>query len=364
MKTAGYRFHCFLHTLSPLHIAAPGNMRLNIDTLAVGYGDREKGIPCAGVQKLAVCVSGEMVRYVPVIAANNVMGRLRRHAAAEVLDVLSVRGERVRLQTYSAMTCGAVTGKPDGRDVMFDEYRETRAHPYIGLFGGGPRMLRRYARGYNAVPFMQTTRFMFERVRHPFLDEKVHFFAGNEQGLLQRWIFNRSDDLRELMNVSQAAASINDFEQELLKRQSRIRSEKQAAGENEADERHSTRTFSAFEFVIPGVCFPLSFDLDVSAAQLALFLLALDRFARVERLGGHVRNGFGQFALKDAVLTDAEGVVLADALFRDSRLDRTHAFIHPLLQHWEHSCAGLNAADLDRLFSPPPDKPVRESRPH
>lgn len=360
MDTIKITLHAFLKTLSPLHIASPGNMRLNTDTMEVVYGD-SGGVPCTGVQKLAVYAANGQIAHVPVIAANNVMGRLRRHAASKVLDVLTAKGQRVSIQTYSALTCGAVTGKPDGRDVTFDEYRESRAHPYIGLFGGGPRMMRRYVRGFNAVPVMEATRCMFERVKHPNLDWEAHGISGDggkgdARKLLGRWIFNRNDDLRDLVNMAQAAASIESFETQIIERQSLILADRKSNddGEGKASSRHSTKTFSAFEFVVPGVVFPVSFELDVSKAQLGLFLLALDSFAKIERLGGHARNGLGQFSLSDVVAQNDEGEVVASGLFHESRLQQDHEFVADCLAAWAAAAADINGADLDRLFAPPP----------
>lgn len=355
MDTIKITLHAFLKTLSPLHIASPGNMRLNTDTMQVVPGD-SGGVPCTGVQKLAVYTTAGDIAHVPVIAANNVMGRLRRHAASKVLDVLAAKGQRVTIQTYSALTCGAVTGKPDGRDVTFDEYRESRAHPYIGLFGGGPRMMRRYVRGFNAVPAMEATRCMFDRVKHPNLDWEAIGIKVDARKLLGRWIFNRNDDLRDLVNMAQAAASIESFEAQIIERQSLILADRKSNddGEGKASSRHSTKTFSAFEFVVPGVVFPVSFELDVSKAQLGLFLLALDSFAKIERLGGHARNGLGQFSLSDVVAQNDEGEVIASGLFHESRLQQTQEFVADCLAAWAEAAEGINGADLDRLFAPPP----------
>ena len=352
MEPKKYRLHAFLRTLSPLHIASPETMTLNTDTMRPVSG-KETGVPCTAVQKLMVYGQEGVVQRVPVIAANNMIGRLRRRAANRVLDVLEKKGQKVTIQTYSALMCGAVTGNPDGRDVLFDEYRETRAHLYIGLFGGGPRMMRRYVRAYNAVPYMEATRFMFERIRHPYLDDMAHQTMIEPFRLFQYWIANRNDDLQKLVNVGQMQCSIEDFEEEIVKRQALILLSKSAKdGEAADNNRYSTRSWSAFEFVIPGLIFPITFELDVSDAQLALFLFALNDFAQKERLGGHVRNGLGQFALDDVVLVDGDGKEIS-ALFDNSALVMEHEFVQQLCSAWTEACVGLNAADLNRLFSLP-----------
>lgn len=351
-----YRLHAFLRTLSPLHITSPESARLDVANMKVVYGD-SMGIPLNQVQKLNVQEMGGVVRPVPVIAANNIMGRLRRHTAAKVLAVLKAKGQKVAISTYSALQCGAATGKPDGRDVLFTEYREAREHPYVGLLGGGPRMMRRFVRAMNAVPYMDATAFMFGRNKHPHLDEAVHKSAQDARRLTQFWILNRNDDLRELVNVGQAQDTIQDFTEEINKRQQAILADSKSNADGDGSSRHSTRSFSSFEFVVPGVYFPISFDLNVSDAQLGLFLLGLDSFAATERMGGHVRNGLGQFSLSDVVLTDDANTIVADNLFANSRLRLDEPLIQHALKAWGTAAELLNAQDLDRLFAPPVDEP-------
>lgn len=347
-----YRLHAFLRTLSPLHITSPEGARLDVENMKLVYGE-SMGIPLNQVQKLNVQEMGGVVRQVPVIAANNIMGRLRRHTATKVLDVLKAKGQKVTISTYSALQCGAATGKPDGRDVYFSEYREAREHPYVGLLGGGPRMMRRYVRAMNAVPYMDATSFMFGRNKHPHLDEAVHKSAQDARRLTQFWILNRNDDLRELVNISQAQDTIENFNEEINKRQQSILADSKSNADGEGSSRHSTRSFSSFEFVVPGVYFPMSFDLNVNDAQLGLFLMALDSFAATERLGGHARNGMGQFSLSDVVLTDDDNNIVADNLFANNRLRQDDPVVQEALKAWMVAAEQLNGPDLDRLFAPP-----------
>ncbi|WP_265283437.1 type IV CRISPR-associated protein Csf2 [Verminephrobacter aporrectodeae] len=349
-----YRIHAFLQTLSPLHITSPESARMKIEDSTVVYGE-SVGIPLNQVQRINVQGLGGATRAIPVIAANNLMGRMRRHGATKVLDALRRKGEKVAMSTYSALQCGAATGKPDGRDVLFTEYREASNHPYIGLFGGGPRMMRRNVRCFNAVPYMECSEIMFGRNKHPHLDDEIHK-ASDARKLTQCWILNRNDDLRELINLSQAQASITDFEKEITKRQEAILADSKGKAESgESSTRHTTRSFSSFEFVIPGVYFPLCFELmNVDDAQVGLFLLAFDSFAATERLGGHARNGMGQFSITDVMITDDGGNALAKDLFSESRLNSGDPFVQRFLQAWSVASEKMSGAELDRLFAPPP----------
>lgn len=350
------RLHAFLRTLSPLHISSPESARLDLASMKLVYNDAPGSIPVTLTQKLHVQEQGAPVRSVPVIAANNIMGRIRRHTRSKVLDVIKEKHQKVTMATYMALTCGAATGIPDGRDSYFTEYREAREHPYIGLLGGGPRMMDRYVSCMNSLPYMDATQFMFSLIKHPHLDENVHKSAQDARRLTQFWLLNRNDDLRRLLNIDQAEETIQNFEEEINKRQLSILGAKSKKDEGGSDPRTSTRSFSSFEFVIPGIYFPLRFDLNVNDAQLGLFLLALDSFAATERLGGQTRNGFGLFSLSDVALTDDDNNIVADNIFVNSRLSRESQFVQNALTAWSKAAESLNAPDLDRLFAPPPEK--------
>src|SRR5471032_310488 len=121
-------FHAILTTLSPLHIASPESFRYVISE-ASGYASvkngLEGGIACSGIQRRRMAPGAvEGLEFgVPFIAANNIAGHLRRHASKILFDTITAKGGKVTLATYSAITCGAVTGKPDGRDLTLAEYR-------------------------------------------------------------------------------------------------------------------------------------------------------------------------------------------------------------------------------------------------
>jgi CRISPR type IV-associated protein Csf2 len=373
METKKYIIHAFLTTVTPLHIASPEKARVDTDTMEVIY--TSKGAPMTPIQKLAVYGPDNKMHEVPVIAANNIMGHLRDHISSKVIDVLIAKGQKVAMATYSAMTCGAATGKPDGDDVTFDEYRAARRHPFVGLLGGGPRMMRRYVWAHNAVPFMDATRIMFERMRHPNLDEDAHCIkAIDRRKLVYRWLNNRNDDVQELKSLSQMQEGIESFEEKIIARQALILKDKKdkdkersgdSDGETKPNDRNTTRSFSVFEFVIPGVVFPIVFELDVTKAQLGLFLVGLDSFTKSDRLGGHVRNGLGQFSFSDVVIQNDDGDVVAQNVFHQSRLQQDHEFVAEHLLAWSQAAAEITGAELDLLYAPKPEKaekPAKEKK--
>jgi CRISPR type IV-associated protein Csf2 len=218
--------------------------------------------------------------------------------------------------------------------------------------------MRRNMRGYNSVPFTRETRFMFDRICHPMFDEGTHATSLDLRRLRQFWIFTRNDDLRNLANLAQAARSIEDFVAGIRERQASILIDRHSreSGAAEESNRTSTKTIWAMEFIVPGVFFPLAFDLDVNDAQMGLFLLALDSFAKSERIGANSRNGMGQFALNEVLVTDRDGTLLSSGIFNNSRMQRDVPGIQVFLNAWSHATSQITGADLDRLFDPRVDE--------
>jgi CRISPR type IV-associated protein Csf2 len=246
--------NAILTTVTPLHIATPGAYRLNTETGFVEHqnaNNKSSMTPCTAIQRLKIANSNMPL---PVITSNNIAGRMRRHVATLVLNAAKAAGKKVSLQAYSSLMCGAVGGAPDKRDLTYAEYKKSASHPYIGLMGGGPRMLPRKMRVLNALPICEAAQALMGSLMHPSAND--HLQEPNR--LTQAWTFRHNDDLRELVNVPLQESSIENYEQEIQARQAAI------LAETSKGERSTTSTFafSSFEFVIPGAKFNMVFELD------------------------------------------------------------------------------------------------------
>lgn len=350
--------HAILTTLSPLHITSPESFRYEIDD-ASGYGRVKNGsvggIACSGIQRRRFApLAGPGLEYgLPVIAANNIAGHMRRKASQILLDVLREKGQRINLQTYSAVTCGAVTGKPDGRDLTFAEYKESASHPFVGLFGGGPRLLPRRMQVLDALPVMEELRSGGFAVRHPTPGGVGHVTDGSQ--LTSAAAFRRCDDVSDLLDADRMAATVEDFEEKFRARQALIFEDQKKKDADEKGSRNSTKAWSAFEFVRPGVDFDFTINLKgVTPAQIGLFLLALEAFAN-ESLGGQSRNGLGRICLKDVVISEVldSNTTLSDPVFNENKLIRSHPDVAGYLQAWMDAAKDLTAEGLDAMLKPP-----------
>lgn len=362
--------HAIIRTQAPLHIAhpQPGELRTKLD-LTETRGKDAGGFPTTGVQTMPL-LTPEGSRRLPVIAGNNLAGHLRRDAANIVLEAIAKRGEKVQLDTYSVLMCGAASGRPSKDDLTYPEYVTASQNAYFGLFGGGPKMLRRNVRVHNALP---TTREVLElrgSFAHPSFeanlieDVEVRAPAGATAGqddasavpakrprrLISTWGFRRVDDLRDLGSIASASSQVEDFENALLARQHVILADKDdETGEADDKTRQSTKTYSFLQFVPPGVTFDALFELAVETpAQIGLFLAALERFAQQDRLGGYTRNGFGVVGLEGVLLSigNAENIEVLDG---ERRLQRSNKSINYYVACWEGESEALTAAELDGI---------------
>ena len=366
-----------LKTTTPLHITAPGNKRVDAATGQMVFND--KATPVISMQKMPVInpkfaaplqdLTGEdsvvelddedraqavdqaevdgaapaKSKFVPVtidlplIAANNLAGHLRRHAASIVLDALRAKGERVSLPVYSSLMSGAWTGSPDANDMGYGEYVKAKAHPYLGLFGGGPRMMRKGFATYNALPALHWVR-EFLSVPHAGGDVMPDIPASRLTKIL---FFRHNDDLAELVNLSQADGAVNNVEELLAAYHAALLEDRK----NERKNRVSCFAFSSIEVVLPGTSFDVVFDLrdDLTEAQVGLFLLTLDRFAQTDTLGGWGRNGFGRFVFDRMDAGD-------ESLFVNGKLNRANSWVLRKIAAWEDAAGALSAAELEQLL--------------
>lgn len=347
--------HAILTNLSPLHISSPESFRYEIDPVT-GYGrvnlGTKGGIACAGIQRRRFANGAvEGVEFgVPFIAANNIIGRLRRQASQITLDAVRARKEQVNLTTYAAITCGAITGIPDKRDLTYAEYQESAEHPLIGLFGGGPRMLRRRAQMLDVLPVMTGLREGGYTVEHPGASHAGR--PTNNQGITYGACFKRGDDISDLLDVDRMAASVKDFEAAFLARQALVFEDKKSKDEDAQGKRYSTKAWSSFEFIAPGVDFDFTVNLNnVTDAQIGLFLLSLDGLSK-ELIGGQTRNGLGRIKLQDVVIVDKTSGQVSDPIFNNNCLIKDSPVASGYLAAWSEAAKEITAERLDEIMKP------------
>lgn len=357
-----------LRLISPLHCAT-------VDASSESSGDQN--ITRTHKQTVITATGSQRIPYFP---ANDLRGRLRRKAAALVLDHVVASG-KVKVDLYAALMAGAITASPES-DLTVEEALRARDNVYMGLFGGGTRLLRSRYCTNDLMPILRDT-----------IDAGIVPASFGEQwvpqgrvaeGLLgpmtgyhlveSRTSF-RIDDVARVINPDDIEKYVADAIQEVAQKQNEIfggrenrKADKAAAKAGDIKSsaiatKKDLGNMFALEAIPRGTPLHCLIDLqnDTSDAHVGLLLLALQALVREQALGGWIRAGFGRYSA-DLTLTRngqkyqvfAAAQNAADATLSD---EVQTAFCKPARE----SIATLTVESLMEFFTP--RAPEKEDKP-
>lgn len=313
-----------LITSTPLHISDVEKARFQPTTHS-GAGDEDANgkviyaakapgsFPLTLTRQMEVMLNNPMgknanqwtLRY-PVLPANGLRGALRRQAAAIIEDHLRYdREEKVSFNAYNGLHIGAVTGNPDGIPPSRDEVKAALDHPFMGLFGGGPRMIQSCLRVSTGVPLLER---LVEIGMIPDPDRYGIAAIPNAQGwrLLQCVPVVRGDDALQMRDprapevIADYAAAIDAAQQEVMARRARKADDSKDGeeGANVQEGENGRQMLSYAQIVKPGTPFYVRFTLDCTPAQAGLLLQALLNMIRsqdIKGIGGRSAIGYGRY---------------------------------------------------------------------
>lgn len=325
--------------------------------------------------KLMTSTAMQMIPYFP---ANDMRGRLRREAATLILDYITANA-KVTPELYQGLMGGSVTTSLES-DLTIEEALRARDNVYMGLFGGGTRVLRsRYATN-DLIPVLQDT-----------IDAGCVPASFGEAGVLKGRIgdgvtgpltgyhmveartsfhiddvanFTSAEDLEKY--IDDAVNSVGRLQVQSLSDGAKRKSDKDAAkaGEIHADDvskKKTLRNMFAVESIARGTSMYFLTDMTngVSDAHVGLLLLALQSLVRKQNLGGWIRAGFGRYTA-DLTLTrnDQKYMVFVPGMnAADAKLtDEVHAFCKPALA----AISALTAESMMEFFTV--RAPVKEKK--
>jgi CRISPR type IV-associated protein Csf2 len=354
-----------LKCVSPLHITKPGSAYYDPTTRTVGQKKTGEAKPVSLQQTMQLLlpeprVSDERIdltQSVPVIPANLLAGAIRRAAVSAVMDdKIRPSGERVAFTTYSGMVSGTHTTSPSSLPIDLNFLRDATSNLFLGIFGGGVRMVeanRRTATAYPVCELAATLGLI------PASGEKEMLPLGKEYLLTEKIHFRRADDLMDFSRHVEAGASIAEYEGKILERaqtlaegQTRRAEQRKAEQAGESFERTAKSNLDGLtylEYVIPGTEFHFSTSIDtatVGLAGLGLYLRAIQNFVANGQVGGWGRNGFGQFTATLHLVDPDTGS--REEICAGSKFSAFGPIAKEAHQAWTD--AQLTAADLDRVY--------------
>jgi CRISPR type IV-associated protein Csf2 len=359
-----------LKLTAPLHVAAPGDRTIDLGSLRLSHGEGSSGaMPITGTTHYPMALSesealdeGQDNRkspserglvYLPVFPANDARGRLRRLAAEEIFTLLKSRGEFLSMEAYHGMTCGAVTGQLN-KELTFDVALKSGRHAFLGLFGGGPRMITSNLVVNTFWPVTSAT-VRAGLVPAYYEDEKT-LIPPNR---LTRAIFYRRIDDAMAFSNGNTELVVKEYSSAVAAWIKEISASKSEGGQRERSKKQ-LHTFAAIEYVIPGTRFFMSLKVNTERpglGALGLLIHSLTAFANKQRLGGWTRNGFGSFDSDlDLIGPDNARVPLFTKTDGSYEPNVDAEKVAEALDAWATVSANITAAELEDLYSLPAEK--------
>lgn len=295
------KFIVKLNNESPVFSAAPGADR--ISTAGV-INPPNGGMPYTRARRqktVSVSPDGERkIVHVPVVPGNTMRSLLRRSILKNVIEPVLKGQVQLSVGAYAAMYSGNASGNPDGKQSTLDETVAMRAHAFLGLFAGGPRMLPGRLQTDALFPIHTDTAYILG--------------LGFEDGLLSGSItdtiwtrridpFTKITDAEETEVIEGGRESVNAWISEKFL----DNSDKKAKKDDEAESaQRGLQAFNAHEVVIPGVQWLWRLDADrPTDAQVGMILMGLFHLSTLSLAGGHAK-GYGRFNVETISIDDEE----------------------------------------------------------
>lgn len=316
------KIEVILRNRSPLSSAAPGQKTISIDNAL----NVPNGFPLTAMRTMPIPVEGQdKPAYVPVIPGNSMRNALRRSMLDVVMD--QVRGKAtMSIGAYAAAYSGNASGNPEGVPPLFDELLTVRNHVFLGLFGGGPRMIR----GRLSVDTLYPLHASAHRVLGAGYEER--YVAGR----LTQYIWMSRKDPITRINSDEEASIITDGPAEITswalnqidsslrgaeKRKSKTAKSAKGTEEPDADmtpavkEERGLNTLNAHEVTLPGIDWLLTLRLEKpTPAQVGLVLKGIEGLNSMTIGGGHSK-GYGVVEVQEVHLkTSAVGKSVWDGI--------------------------------------------------
>lgn len=278
-----------LRNTSPIFSAAPGAATISLDGT---YNPARGGFPFVRTRRMFVVTDnvddgGNSTKSIPVVPSNTMRNLLRRMALETVIiPALKDKSAQVSIGAYAAMMTGSQSGNPDGVASSFDETVTMRQNLFIGLMGGGPRMLRGRLSVENLYPIHQDA---LRVIGENFIDTAV---SGS---ITQPVWLRRIDPITQLKDKEDVAVIVDGLEKanEWI---TALQEAKPKKGKAQTDDETGDKSarglnaFNAHEVVIPGIDWVWNIRLDnPTDAQVGLVLMALSKLNNY-----HIAGGFGK----------------------------------------------------------------------
>ena len=335
------KLNVIFRTVTPYHSSQPGISRVDLNGNFISNG---QGFPCIRTRHSSFLIPTDEKwdrQWRPIMPANSLRHALRERIAQRYFDAF--RGKcTLSLGAYAAILSGNATGNPDGAPAPFTVIQKTRNHPFLGLFGGGPRMIEGKLIVDQAIPIVSSllgyipdapqelalpdsvrlTEIVFKRRVDPVmkLDEnQIDLIAGLPEsmdawfnsyyapssGVKQEKTAKKDDESASAVNSKETKAAKKNKESKETKEDKEINEQEETKENNESG--RGLMAFNAHEVVIPGVpwMWKVHAKAPLTPAQIGALLDGVSQLHGT-RLGGMSALGYGQIEIMSITLDSTE----------------------------------------------------------
>lgn len=247
------------------------------------------------------------VSRVPYFPANDIRGRLRRKAAAILVNHLTAEGSHLSVDLLSGLLCGAVSANGEN-DVSVEEVLRARSNVYMGVFGGGTRLMRSGMKVHDALPFLEETVSVGAVPDYMGVDIPMDVYRSSDKSevatplrgykLVHTIQSIRSDDVYRVVNLTLLEQGLADTKAEVTDHQLAVLAGNAKRKEDKTINKKTTlANIMNFEAMAIGTKLHFRIDMEdhLTDAQKGLILMSVLELMNEQALGGLVRHGFGRF---------------------------------------------------------------------
>lgn len=300
-----------LTNLTPLFSAAPGASTISLDGTINPAGGGFPFTRTRSMKMVAQTMDGEMkTAYVPIIPSNTMRNLLRRSMLKNVLEPALKGSVQLSVGAYASIYSGSASGNPDGKPSSFDETVQIRNHPFLGLFGGGPRMLEGRLKVDSLYPVHTNASAI---IGDGF---ESNLISGNIlENIWTRRVdpFTRLTDNDDVELIGGGAGAVNEWINAWFINAAEKKEKPKAKTTPKKEEQDEDKiprglnAFNAHEVVIPGVRWVWRISVDrPSDAQIGMILTALAQLSNLRIAGGNSKD-YGRFAI-NSIKVDGKDV--------------------------------------------------------
>lgn len=321
-------------------------------------------------------VKGESVPYFP---ANGLRGRFRRAIASRIINAL---GKPVTTDIFLGLTSGSAPTGVDTISSSIEELMRAANHPYMGVFGGGSRMLMGRYDVSDINPILHST------VNHkvvaapvhlvePYLDSQI-LPSDDDIKTLQAYQLTERRTLFKIDDISRGRKLIDMTKQleggeeaiathlQAIANEQATRKQQKGEGSIDVDKKRQINNMLGVEGISPGVDMHFRVDLspELSEEQIGVILLAIKDLADENYLGGWGRIGFGRFEIKTIEANiPAHDIheIATDSLYKDEKLEITNERLSDLMESAQDALSVVDLEEIADYFTPKKPKPSKKA---